>query len=518
MRGRAAGAHQRATVPARQALASILCIVLFAAAGCGEGGRARAGNHLTAAIAGEPDRFDPHLTTAYASFQVLENVYDTLVEPGDDLSMAPALATGWVVSNDNLVWTFALREGVKWHNGRDLVAADVVFSYERIMDEGFGSPNAYRFETLESVRAPDDHTVEIRLTQPTPHLLTLIGAFKGMAIVPREIVENGSVDRKPVGTGPFRFVEYVANDRVELERNPDYWQRGRPHLDRVVFKPIPDETVKVTNLRSGEVDWVDGVPPQQRGELERGKDVAVDSVPGNDYWYLATNLKREPFTRREVRRAIAMGIDREAVRKAAKFEAATVNQTAAPEASPWHLAYAPYRHDIEEGKRLLDGAGLGGGFAMDLMVTDEYPETVTAAQVIESNLKPLGIDVKIRTLDFSTWLDEQGKGNFDAFLLGWIGNLDAQDYYHAQHRTGESNNFHGYSNPGVDDLLDRGAAEVDPQQRKEIYDQAARLIVDDASYIYLYNPHNVVARRGYVKGFTVRPDKAVRFRDTRIES
>jgi peptide/nickel transport system substrate-binding protein len=496
----------------------VLCIVLLAAVACeGGGGRAREGNRLIAGVAGEPDRFDPHLTTAYASFQVLENVYDTLVEPGDDLAMEPALATRWDVSNDHLVWTFRLREGVKWHNGRAFVAADVVFSYERIMDEGLGSPNAYRFKTVESVRAADDHTVEIRLKQPTPHLLTLIGAFKGMAIVPREIVDDGSVDKEPVGTGPFRFVEYVPNDRVELERNADYWQPGKPHLDRVVFKPIPDETVKVTNLRSGEVDWVDGVPPQQVGELKRGKDVSVESVPGNDYWYLATNLGREPFSRREVRRAIATGIDRGAVTKAAKFEAATSNQTAAPKTSPWYLAYAPYKHDVGEAKRLLTQAGVGGGFPMDLMVTDEYPETVTAAQVIKSDLKPLGIDVKIRTLDFSTWLAEQGKGNFDAFLLGWIGNLDAQDYYHAQHHTGESNNFHGYSNPSVDQLLDRGAVEVDPQERKEIYDQAVRTIVDDASYVYLYNPHNVVARRGYVKGFTVRPDKAVRFRDTRIE-
>jgi peptide/nickel transport system substrate-binding protein len=154
---------------------------------------------------------------------------------------------------------------------------------------------------------------------------------------------------------------------------------------------------------------------------------------------------------------------------------------------------------------------------MEIMVTDEYPETVTAAQVIESQLEPLGIDVSIRTLDFATWLDEQGKGNFDAFILGWLGNIDPHDFYYAQHHTGESSNFHGYSNPEVDALLERGATETDRDARKEIYDEAAELIVDDASYVYLYNPDTVNAWRPELSGFTVRGDAAIRFEDVRIE-
>src|SRR5947208_486570 len=208
------------------------------------------------------------------------------------------------------------RSAVRWHNGRAFVADDVVFSYQRIMDRRVGAPNAYRFETVESVTAPDDHTVLIKVKRPTPNLLSLIGAFKGMAIVPREIVENGTIARRPVGTGPFRFVEYVPNDRVVLERNPDYWQPGKPHVDRVVFKPIPDETVKVTNLRAGEVDWADSVPPQQIHELGRDDQIVVESAPSNDYWYLATNLRREPYRRREARRAISTAIDREEVTRA----------------------------------------------------------------------------------------------------------------------------------------------------------------------------------------------------------
>ncbi|MFP5330797.1 MAG: ABC transporter substrate-binding protein, partial [Acidimicrobiia bacterium] len=161
---------------------------------------------LVAAQGAEPDRLDPHLTSAYASFQVLENVYDTLVQPGPDLQMEPALAESWEISEDNLTWTFTLREGVTFHNGRALTADDVVYSYNRIMDPDTGAANSFRFASIESVEAPDDRTVVINLTRPTPNLLVNIGGFKGMAIIPQEIVEDGTIDTFPIGTGPFRFV------------------------------------------------------------------------------------------------------------------------------------------------------------------------------------------------------------------------------------------------------------------------------------------------------------------------
>ena len=482
-----------------------------------EGGEAAEGGTLTAAIGGEPDRFDPHLTSAYPTFQVLENVYDTLVQPGEDLQMEPALAESWEVSDDGLTWTFDLRDGVTWHNGREFVASDVVYSFERIMDPETGAANAYRFATVESVEAPDDDTVVINVTETTPNLLTLIGAFKGMAIIPREIVEDGTIDRQPVGTGPFEFVEYVANDRIVLERFEDYWQEDLPYLQEVVFRPIPDPTVKLTNLQTGEVDWVDNVPPQQIDQLRESDDVELETSPSNDYWYMAFNMNRPPFDQREVRRAMAFAIDRGAVTEAALFNAGTPNQTAIPESNFWYHDYQPFEVDLDQARELLAEAGVGDGFSMDLMVTDEYPHTVTAAQVIASELQEIGIEVSIRTLDFSTWLAEQSAGNFDAFLLGWLGNLDPHGFYYAQHRTGANFNFHGYSNPEVDELLDDARVETDQDRRKELYDQAAELIIDDVSYLYLYNPDAVAAWRPAVEGYDVRADQAIRFVDTHID-
>lgn len=474
------------------------------------------GGTLVAAQGAEPDRLDPHLTSAYASFQILENVYDTLVQPGDDLTMEPALAESWDISDDQLTWTFTLREGVSFHNGRELVADDVVYSYERIMDPETAANNAFRFGSVESVTAPDDRTVEIALARPTPNLLVNIGGFKGMAIVPREIVEDGSIDTHPVGTGPFEFVSSSPDQGILLERNEDYWQDGLPHLDAIRFVQIPDPTVKLTNLQTGEVDWIDSVPPQNLEALEDDDSIVLERVPGGDYHYFALNQAREPFDNPDVRRAIAMAIDRETIAEAAQFGAATANQTAIPEGNFWYHDYAPFAPgDTEGAQELLDAAGVGD-LTVEFMVSSEFPETVTQAQVIASQLEPIGITVEISDVDFGTWLDRQGQGDFDAFMLSWIGNIDPDDYYYAQHHSEGSFNFQGYSNPSVDQLLDDARVETDRDARKALYDEAVQMIVDDASYIYLYNPENIGAWAPHVEGYNVRGDNAVRFLEARL--
>ena len=468
---------------------------------------------IVAAISGEPDQLDPHLTSAYASFQVLENVYDTLVQPDADLQFEPALAETWETSDDQLTWTFTLREGVTFHNGRELTAEDVVYSYERIMEEG---ANAFRFDSVEEVRAPDERTVEIAVSRPTPNLLANIGAFKGMAIVPSEIVEDGTIASEPVGTGPFRLVDYTSGSSIRLEANPDYWGEG-PNVDAVEYRFIPEGTVALTSLRTGEVHWTDNIPPQDVEALLGDDALVTEAVPGNDYWYIAFNHAREPFDDVDVRRALAFGFDREAVTQAAQFDAATPNQTAIPQDSFFHSDHAPFTHDPDQASELLEGAGVSD-LEIDLMVTNEYEETIAAAQVLESQWGELGVSTQIRTLDFSAWLDEQGQGNFDAFLLGWLGNIDPDDFYYAQHHSAGGFNFHGYANEDVDRLLDEARTETDDEARKALYDEAVEIIVDEVSYLYLYNPDIVQAWSPDLTGYEVRSDAAIRWVDARLES
>jgi peptide/nickel transport system substrate-binding protein len=500
----------RRTRPLTIAAASALA--LTACSGGGEsvqtGGSGGGDNTLIAAVAAQPDQFDPHVTTAYPSFQVLENVYDTLVVPNaEDLTMEPSLAESWETSEDGLTWTFTLREGVTFHDGSQFDSGDVVYSYSRIIDEELS--NSYRFATVDSVEADGPNAVVLKLNAPTPNLLERIGAFKGMAILPEGAAEELDLTTEAVGTGPFQLESSDASSTV-LTKFDDYWG-GDVSVDEVEFRYITEPAAALTALQNGEVQWTDNVPPQQIESLAGDDQVELATAPSADYWYMSMNYDKAPFDNRDVRRAIATAIDREAVAEAAKFGAARANQTAIPEGNFFYYDYAPFEPDADAAKQLLEDAGVATPITMGLMVTDEFPETVTAAQVIASQLEPIGIDVDIQTEDFATWLDRQGQGDYDAFLLGWLGNLDPAAYYQEQHITDGANNYQGYSNPQVDELLLQGAAETDEDARKEIYDQAATIIVDDVSYLYLYNPDVVQAWVPGLEGYRIRADKAINF-------
>lgn len=467
------------------------------------------GTVLHAAIGGEPDQLDPQSTSSYFSFEVLENVFDTLVETDENLEMQPALAESWDISDDQLTWTFHLREGITFHDGSAFTSEDVVYSYRRIIDEELS--NAWKFTSITDIQAPDDMTVVISLSQPTPNLLSNLGGFKGMAIVEQSNVESGDITTAPVGTGPFSVAEYVSGDHITLESNPDYWG-GAPELAGVEYRFISEATTALAALRAGEIDWTDVVPPQQVEQLESDETIELGVEPSSDYWYLALNEAHEPWSDPRARQAISYAIDRDAILQAVSYGTAIENQLAIPEQSIWYTEYDQYSLDLDTARSLLEEVGYEGG-SLDMLATTDYPETITAAQIIASNLEPLGIDVNIRQMDFSTWLDEQNTGNFDMLMMGWLGNIDPDDFYYAQHHTDGASNAQGYSNAEVDDLLDRGRVETDQQQRNDLYAQAATIIADEASYIYLYNPSVIQAWSLDIEGYQVMPDRAIRFRD-----
>ena len=480
--------------------------------GNGEGEGAQGGT-LVAAISAQPDQLDPHMTTAYPSFQVLENVYDTLVVPDASGEFQPSLATEWETSDDGLTWTFTLREGVTFHDGSEFDSADVVYSFNRIIDEELA--NAFRFASVESIEAPDPSTVVINVTEPTPYLLDTVGGFKGMSIVSENAAEEFDLVNEANGTGPFTLEDYSGSG-VSLAAFDDYWGEEGPYLDGVEFQFVSEPTTALTSLQTGEVHWTDNIPPQQVEELQGGDAVEVETTPSVDYWYMALNHQVEPWDDVEARQAIAYAIDRESVVQAAKFGAASINQTAIPEQSIWYHEYAPFGYDPQQAQRLLDSAGVSDGQTLELMATTEYPETSATAQVIESNLEDVGIDVQISEPDFADWLRRQGEGDFDALLLGWLGNLDPFGFYEAQHRCEGANNAQGYCNPDVDQLLDQGRTETDQEQRKTFYDQAAEIIVDEVSYLYLYNPDVVHAWVPGLSGYETRPDRAINFETVQL--
>lgn len=495
-----------------RAAVTLAMALVLAVSGCSTGDRVDLGDaasgNLIAAIAGEPDQLDPHKTSAYFSFEVLENIFDTLVEPDANLEMRPALAESWEVSADQRVWTFHLRRGVTFHDGSPFTADDVVFSYRRIIDEQL--TNVDKFSAVTDVTAVDPATVRITVSQPTPNLLTNLGGFKGMAIVSRKNVESGEIATRPVGTGPFAFAGATSGDSITLRANPDYWGPP-PRISGVTFRFISEPSTALSALQAGEVDWTDSIPPQRVSQLRDDESLRLAVTPSNDYWYLALNDAKPPWNDVRVRQAIAYGIDRDAIVQATSYGTAAKNQLAIPEGNPWYTSYDTYSYDIDKAKSLMAEANARPE-RLDMLVTSEYPETVTAAQIIADNLAPLGITVDIRTVDFATWLDEQNNGNFDMLMMGWLGNIDPDDFYYAQHHTEGTSNAQKFSDPEVDRLLDAGRVETDRDRRRDDYARAARLIADQVSYIYLYNPSILQAWTPALSGYEARRDGAIRFR------
>ncbi|MDF2560256.1 MAG: transporter substrate-binding protein [Microbacterium sp.] len=503
----------------RYALGAAVVVGALALAGCAAGdgvdlddSASVDGSTLVAAIGGEPDQLDPQKTSSYFAFEVLENVFDTLVEPDENLEMQPALAESWETSDDQLTWTFHLRSGVTFQDGSEFTSEDVVYSYDRIIDGELA--NAWKFATVSDVTATDDSTVVITVSQPTPNLLSSLGGFKGMAIVEQSNVESGDITTRPVGTGPFAVSEYVAGDHITLTANDDYWG-GVPEIGGVEYRFISEPATALASLRAGDIDWTDVVPTQQVQELEADDSLTLGLTPSSDYWYLALNEARAPWNDVRVRQAIAYAIDRDAILQAVSYGSATENQLAIPEQSYWYTDYSTYSADLDRAQSLLAEAGFSGG-TIDMLATSDYPETVTAAQIIAANLEPLGITVEIRQPDFSTWLDEQNSGNFDMLMMGWLGNIDPDDFYYSQHHTDGTSNAQGYSNPEVDELLDAARVETDQEARKDLYAHAATIIADEASYIYLYNPSVIQAWSPAVTGYETRADRAIRFKDVQL--
>lgn len=487
--------------------------LLFAASGSAQ----TSGGTLIAAWAQDPVGLDPHITSAYSSFQVLENVLDTLVTLDEEQNVVPSLAESWEVSDDGLVWTFHLRDGVMFSNGRALTADDVVYTYDRMLDPATGSGNAYLLAGVVDVAAVDDRTVTITLDEPNVALLGHLAVNKSVGIIARESVDDGTINTQPIGTGPFVITDFQPGTSVRLERNPHYWQDGLPYLDAIDIRIIPDESVRRTALVSGDVDWTISVPPQALDQLRSEDGIVVDETTAGAYWYIGVNLRREPLNDPRVRQALAFAVNRDNIAVAASFGTAQPTDGPIPSSSAWAMDYAPYGYDPERARELLAEAGLADGFDMEIMPTTQYEESIRAAQVIQADLAAVGIRATIRSLEWAEWLQEEGDGNYDTYVCSWNGLVDPDDYFYAQHKTGEVFNFTGYSNATVDELLDEGRRTQAFDERYGIYQQINQTIVDEAPYVYLYNPLNINAYATHVQGYQARGDQAIRFLGTWLD-
>jgi len=489
-------------------LLSILILILVAVGQTiAQDGEPKMGGTLKAAWDAEWVSLDPHLSSAYSSFAVLANVVEGLTTFDDDIKLVPSLAESWEQSEDGLTWTFKIRSGVKFSNGREMTSEDVKFSFERIINPELGSGRVNSCGGADATfDAPDATTFTITTTSPNGVLPITVAGAAGCGIVASESVGEDGQIIVPIGTGPFIIQDVVGTTSMTLVKNPEYWQEGFPYLDQVDITVIPDETPREAALLGGEVDWIMSPPVASYEALKANSEVVVGETPLLQYSYMGVNTTRDPLSDVRVRQAMAYAIDRQQICEAGEFGLCTPIEGPTAPGSPWYFDYAPYGRDVEKAKALLAEAGFADGFDLVLMPTATYQNTVRQAQVVQQNLAEVGIRATINSPEWAEWLELEGGGNYDVYLCGWIGLTDADLYYYLQHRTGEVFNFTGFSNADFDALVDEGRSISDFDQRYEIYSQANKILVDEAPYIYFYSPVGLRAYKPFVKGFVTRPD------------
>lgn len=472
------------------------------------------GGTLRAGMQTDPVGLDPHLTTATATRNMMENVYDTLVMVTAEGRIGPGLAESWSASDDGLTWTFQIRRNVKFHNGRAMTAEDVVYSINRIRDPKTKSPRAGDFSEVDSITASGPTTVVFKLKRPFSPLLAKLAASLNV-VVPKEIVErDGDLNTAPVGTGPFRFVGYTPQQRLVLVRSGDYWEQdatGRrlPYLDRIEFIFLPDAVARATALRTGSVDWIEYVPSSEVKALRAEPVVDVVGGLSANFRGLYMNNQSAPFDNVKVRQAMAWAIDKKEIVDAALFGVGGIvaSGTAIPPGNFYAYSRNPYeRADVERAKQLLAESGHSTGVEAELYVTSTYDFLRTPAEIIQAQLARAGIRLRITAADWSVYLPTVFQKKYALTVLGTSGQVDPDDFLYPNFHSRGGTNFVNYADAQFDQLLEQGRAASGEAQRKRIYDQAQARLYETVPMVFLYHSTQYEAVRKTVRGFEHWPN------------
>jgi len=472
------------------------------------------GGVLRVGMQTDPVGLDPHITNATATRNMLENVYDTLVMFDSSLQIVPGLAESWTASDDGLTWTFTLRDGVTFHDGTPLTASDVAFSIERIKDEEIASPRADDFAVVTSIEVPDDRTVVMNLAEPFSPLLSKLAATLNVVVSQAAVEEFGDLQENVVGTGPFRFVEYLPQTRMVLERNEDFWGADAngtqlPYLDGIEFVFFPDPTARTTAIQTGTVDMIEYVPAADVDILRADPSVEVVGGLSANFRSIYLNVERAPFDDVNVRRAMSYAIDEQAVVDLALFGTGgvTATGTTIPASNFYGVSDSPYvGQDLEAAREALAASGYPEGFEFDLYVTSTYDFLRTPAEVVQANLAEIGITANIVAEDWSIYLPTVFEGDFDATILGESGQSDPDDFLFNVFYTDNGGNLGFFSNAELDALLEQGRQVSDQDERRAIYAEAQEIILDEAPHVFLFHSSQYEALRQDVQGFEHFPN------------
>ncbi|MAQ83045.1 MAG: ABC transporter substrate-binding protein [Maritimibacter sp.] len=470
----------------------------------------------------EPKALDPAAVTAVNDFRILMNIYDGLVRyKSGTLEVEPALATDWEISEDGTEYTFNLREGVSFHDGTPFNAEAVVFNFERMLNEDHPYadtgpfPLAFFFSSVDTVEAVDELTVKFTLSAPYAPFLSNLAYPTGLIVSPAAVEQYGAdFGRNPSGTGPFTFAEWRSNEAVVVEGNPDYWG-GAPSLQAVIYRPITDANTRVAEMLAGGIDLMVEVPPVALSEFE-GDQYSVIEQAGPHVWFLILNAKEGPFADKLVRQAANFAVNKEALVNDVLEGTADVAAGPTPPAFAWAYndALDPYPYDPEKAKELLAEAGVENP-SVTFYVTEGGSgmlDPIAMGTAIQADLQAVGFDVTIETYEWNTFLGEVNpglEGKADMAEMAWMTN-DPDTLPYLALRTDafpEAGGFNSgyYSNPEVDELLEKARVSTSQDERAELYKQMQEIVQDDAPWVFVANWKQNAVTSSAVENFALEP-------------
>jgi peptide/nickel transport system substrate-binding protein len=478
------------------------------------------GTYIEASI-GDASYLNPLLATDSASSDINGQVFNGLMKYDKNIKLTGDLAESWEIKNDGKEIIFHLRKNVLWHDGQPFTSADVLFTYQKLIDTNTRTAFSSDFIIVQKADAPDPNTFRVWYKEPFAPALE----SWGIGIIPKHIYEHTDIhtnpaNRHPIGTGPYVFREWVTDEKIVLEANPTYFD-GRPHLDRYIYRIIPDLSVQFLELRQGGLSVMTPTPDQYNGYDEFFWSYNKFRYAAFRYDYLAFNLENPLFKDKRVRTAIASAIDKKAIIDGV-YQGYAVPATGPFPPASWacNKSVQPIPFDVERAKKLLkeagwsdtDGDGIldknGKPFEFTIITNQGNKVRESIAQVLQNNLEHIGIKINIRIIEWSVFITKfVDQKQFDALILGWNLSRDPDPYpmWHSRQTGPGQYNFVSYKNPEIDRLLDLGRRTFDPEQRRPIYNKIHAILADDVPYVFLTNPESLPVVHKKIAGVDLAP-------------
>ncbi len=465
---------------------------------------------LELAVDASPAGLDPHIVTAFSSFQIINGtIYEGLTAIDKNLAVVPALAKSWTVSGDGKAYVFKLVEGATFHDGTAFEAADVVASLHRVLAKEIASPLASRLAAMDKAVATDPHTVEITLKEPSAAFLS---ALASIAIVPRAYEANkDGLQRAPDGTGPFKFVEWQPNGFISLARHTGYWGKPLPKLEGLKFNIAPESATRQIGLASGQYAMLPNIDAATALQLKGRPNIKLQDTLELAYTLVGMNASKPPFDNPKVREALNYALDRAEIVQAALFGAGTPAGPLSPALKEWAMPLDQFpcaTHSVARSQALLKEAGLTTPVAFTLLVLPRQ-DLKDIAQVVQAELGQAGFKVELKIPELGQFVQDWRNSNFEAFLSINGGAVDPDDNFYRTFRTGGSTNVFKFSDPKLDTILDAARIETDQSKRKMAYNQVQTMLACQGPAAFISYSQLYTAMRTNVNGFEILANRSL---------